>query len=444
MLRIVRLAILPGMLLTACTACVFADTVRSGNMATIESKQMYSNRPAGYMVPTPYYGTPMAPRFVVPPTAVQHRSMVTVPRVNQTGATSVPVVPVQVQFPLAPQVVASQMITPQAVTPQAVAPQAVAPQADVPQPIERTLVLREPQPEVNVNDELDTFYARLAKIRLEQRQLPDALALIQKIKSETFRVRTVVGLAEYVSRDKNYQAEADRLFRLALAGMEALDRGQPFRVDPSFVPDVPKPPVAPPADTPAVDVAVPVAVPAVTPANPSVIVPTNPSVVTPADPPVVAPPRQQLLVPLDDPPVVKPPSASPDSPVTPRPPLVLPDGAGRNNGRHPPPPPPQGNGVDGGIVTSPPAIIPPVSTEAAPPAHTTETNGSTPLSPPDSLTTTPTQVAPPIVKPTPIPLEDEGVVPETPKTTPSQESEKPPQQPQPPTRRPPVIILDEN
>ena len=412
MLRLVHLAILPGMLLSACSVWVFADTTRPSNRAAIESKPMYSNRPAGYSVQVPYYGTPMTPRFVVPP-ATQYRPAAMAPVVIETDAAAMTVAPTQVPT--------------------------------VPQVIEKTIVLREPQPEMNVNDEMDAFYARLAKIHLEKHQLAEALVLVQKIKSEAFKVRTVVSLAEYVSRDKNYQAEADRLFRLALAGMEALDRGQPFRVDPSFVPDVPKPPVAPPADTPAVDVAVPVAVPAVTPANPSVIVPTNPSVVTPADPPVVAPPRQQLLVPLDDPPVVKPPSASPDSPVTPRPPLVLPDGAGRNNGRHPPPPPPQGNGVDGGIVTSPPAIIPPVSTEAAPPAHTTETNGSTPLSPPDSLTTTPTQVAPPIVKPTPaIPLEDEGVVPETPKTTPSQESEKPPQQPQPPTRRPPVIILDEN
>jgi len=111
------------------------------------------------------------------------------------------------------------------------------------------------KPLASVSDELDGFYARLAKMQLERHQLGEALALVQKIKSETFRVRTVVDLAEYVSRDKNFRNEAEQLYRLAIAGMAALDRGQPFRIDlnGNAVPPVsiPKPVAVPPvAPTP--------------------------------------------------------------------------------------------------------------------------------------------------------------------------------------------------
>jgi len=370
MLRIVHLAILPGMLLTTCTALVFADAVRPSDRVAMESKQMYSNRPAGFTVPIPHYGTPMAPRFFVPPTA-QFQSMAAVPRVPQPRAAAMAVAPMPVRVPSTPQQVVSPQPTPQVLH----APQAVVP----PQLVERTFILREPQPEVNVNDELDTFYARLAKIRLEQRQLDEALALIQRIKSETFRVRTVVSLAEYVSRDRSFQTEADTLFQLALAGLVALDRGEPFqiplRTDEGVRGDVQQPtapPVAPP----------PVVTP---PPEPT------PAVPVPPDPPVVAPPEI---------------SHGAHTPA-PRPPLIVEEGAGGNNGRQPPPPPPRGNGVDGGIAVSPPES-PPVIPELAPPARTTEDNGPTPQAPP---VPTPLVSTPPVLPPLTIPGPPENEVP---------------------------------
>ena len=394
MLRLVHLAVLPGMLLVACSAWVHADAIRPSNRVATENKPKYSNRPAGYSVPTPYYGTPMAPRFLVPP-AAQYRQVAMAPTVGEP----------ETEFRAVPK------------TLEALAPQVV----------ERTFILREPKPEMNVSDELDAFYARLAKIRLEQHQLDEALVFIQKIKSETFKVRTIVDLAEYVSRDKSFQKEADQLFRLALTAMEALDRGQPVRLGTGSVQDA-----QPSADTPVV-------VPSDAGGVPQpVLMDPAPSVVTPpptVDPrpsipdatPTVEPPAVSPGVP----PTVDPPETSPGVPP-PRPPLVLPDAAGRGNGRLPPPSPPQGNGVDGGIVTSPPETRPPVSPEVAPPARTTEANGSTPQTSPDSSTTIPTQDSPPNKRPAAIPLEDEKT-----------EPEKPPQR-QTPTPRPPVIILEEN
>ena len=430
MLRIVHLAILPGVLLTTCTAWVFADTTRPANRVAIESKQMYSNRPAGFTVPVPYYGTPMAPRFMAPPTMVQSRPAVTVSRVHQTSAPAIVVAPVQV--PPAPLAVASNTSS--------------VSQFAVPQVIEKTIVLREPQPEANVNDELDTFYARMAKIRLEQRQLPEALALIQKIKSETFRVRTVVSLAEYVSRDKSYQSEADQLYRLALAGMEALDRGQPFRIDaggenaPLPVNPLPSVPAPVPQDPPVV----------VAPPRPAPEL-LNPPIVTPPTPDTKPQPTP-VVDPAEPPPVALPPELSLGGPLS-RPPLVIEGDTGRN-GRSPPP---QGNGVDSGIAISPPEK-PPITPEQAPPARTTEeNNGLTPpppirpapipfddeVPPPDPSATVPTPEPLPFVRPTPaIPLVD--TEPEPPIIVPRQEREEVPPPQRPPARRPPRIILDEN
>jgi len=162
----------------------------------------------------------MAPRFVSP-VAVPYRTTVV------QGARPAPQVITQVPVQM-PELAPIAPITPTAPVPVFPTDSATL----VPQIVEKTIVVqREPPPEVNVNDELDAFYARFAKIQLEKHQLDEALALIQKIKSETFRVRTVVDLAEYVSRDKNYRSEAEQLYRLAIAGMEALDRKQPFRVD---------------------------------------------------------------------------------------------------------------------------------------------------------------------------------------------------------------------
>ena len=360
MLRIIYLAILPGMVFSACTAWVFADHTRHAHRVAVENKPIYSNRPAGYTVPAAYYGTPMAPRFYVPPVA-RYRPVTTTPIEDRTAGNV---------FDVAHDLPSRQTS-------------------------ETIYILREPQPEVSVDDELDSFHARLAKIHVEKRQLPEALKLIQKIKSETFKVRTVVSLAEYVSRDKAYQSEADQLFGLALAGMEALDRGQPFRIESGSVrASVISPPVAPPVDPP------------VTP---------------PVDPPV-----------------------KPDTPQ--RLPFLIEEDMGRN-GRLPPPMPPKGNGVDGGIVdvgsppeshqVAPPARIPKDDEDdgPAPPDHTPNDEPT----PPDSSQTP----SPAPIKPPPIPLDDPtSEKPTSPPVEPRTEEPKPTKQPT--TRRPPRIILDED
>ena len=398
MLRTVYLAILPGMALFACTAWVFADTTRPANRVAVENKLVYSNRPAGYVTPVPYYGTPMAPRYFVPP-AVQYRPAVVFSAVEETADEA-------------------KSFT-------------VTHDLSAPQVAETIFILREPQPEVNVNDELDSFYARLAKIHVEKQQLSDALVLIKKIKSETFKVRTVVSLAEYVSRDSNYRDTADKLFSLALAGMEALDRGQPFNVELGGV---------------KASVALPPGSGIVAPA-PAVTQPDLEDTPPPPAQPAAAPglETRPAPIPLDDTePPAAPPSVKPG--VAPRPQLLLEEDAGRSNGKLPPPPPPRGNGVDGGIVLSPPGQ-PPISSTVAPPARTTEDIGLTPPSPPNSATSPPnsateTTTQPPTrVRPAPIPLEDAEQ--ETP-VSPSEEKKTEGQPQQPPTRRPSRIILDEN
>ena len=330
MLRIVYLAILPGMALTACAAWVNADT-----------KQMYSNRPVGYSVPTPYYGTPMAPRFMAPP--VTPVRVATTPRVVATNPAMAPL---------------------------------VATDPSAPQAVEKTtFILREPSPEINVEDELDAFYARMAKIQLEKHELAKALDLVKSIKSETFKVRTLVSLAEYVSRDKTYKSEAEQLYRLALEGMEALNKKQPLRIDTSEVK------VAPPTPTP-------------TPAPREV---TTLSVqeldLPPAPfPPVTSVPQTPQPVDLD----------SPETGVLPnRAPIEIDNGIGLNgrNGKQSAPPPP--NGADG-------------------PA-----NGIT-----DSVmeNSTPNKVEPPQVR-RPLLItenEDDGLIPLTPPKTPIVKPEVPP------------------
>jgi len=398
----------------------------------------------------------MAPRFFVPPTA-QFQPVATMHRVApQPCAATVAVAPAQVHVPLTPQAAAPQFAPQVPFTSQAVAPLQFG----------ERIILRE-QPEVSVSDELDTFYARLAKIRLEQRQLDEALALIQNIKSETFRVRTVVSLAEYVSRDRSFQTESDTLFRLALAGMEALDRGEPFRIEISGARNIQQPIAPPPPVVP------PVVTPTPVPPIPAPVVPPAVVVVEPAplppDPPVTPPDtgtRPSLLFDPPDPPVTMPPELSPGDPA-PRPPLILEEetvGRHNGNGRQPPPPPPRGNGVDG-IAISPPENQP-VFPELAPPARTTEDNGSIPqapliptplipipledeVPPPDSSITVPTPAPPvtvseplPFVRPVPaIPLTDNGNGMEAIEVTPRQEPEQPPP---PPVRQLPRIILDEN
>lgn len=77
---------------------------------------------------------------------------------------------------------------------------------------------------------IDDFHARLAKIQLEKHHLDETLDLIEKIKSPAFKVKTLVDLAEYVSRDSNYRREAETLYDLAVNGIEALTANKPIVV----------------------------------------------------------------------------------------------------------------------------------------------------------------------------------------------------------------------
>lgn len=79
--------------------------------------------------------------------------------------------------------------------------------------------------------EVDQFNARLAKIQLEKKNLDETLRLIEKIKSPNFKVKTLVDLAEYVSRDSNYKKEADRLYALAIGAIDALAENKPIVLD---------------------------------------------------------------------------------------------------------------------------------------------------------------------------------------------------------------------
>lgn len=309
MLRLVYMTIFLGMVLTA-WVCVNTAWADSG--AAAENKQIYSNRPAGYTVPTPYYGTPMAPRFIVPP---NHSYRVQAVRYS-AGETETAAKVIESDVPLAP-----------------------------PQIVERTIILRDPQPEINVNDELDTFYARLAKIQLEKHHITETLALVQKIKSEMFKVRTVVSLAEYVSRDKNYQSEAEQLYHLAIAGMEALDQKQPFRVDLDSVKDIAQPVIQlPPVRLPSQEsVESDDSMNPVSPGGDILSLPIdtlqNGLVPTPDDslPPIVRPPR----IPLEDDPKSQEsglPAVPPLPPVMGQPPQQQPAGGGTGTTRRTPRP----------------------------------------------------------------------------------------------------------
>jgi len=377
------------MLLSASTFMFCADVAAQTNAKTTTGgKQTYSNRPIGYSVPSPYYGTPMAPRFLAPPVVPAHSRAVRVYTSESEGAAPV----------MAPIVTESHSLPQQVVK-------------------ETVVVLRDPPPEISVNDELDAFYARLAKIQLEKHQLPEALALVQQIKSEAFKVRTVVNLAEFVSRDKNYRSEAEQLYRLSLIGMEALGKKQPFRIDIGNV-KVVTPPV------------VPQQVPqqAVVPVEPAK--PLVPMVEQPANqgrrPTVV-----QLME--DDPSETGPAQFSDGT--------ILRNGNGNGNGKLPPPPPPSGDTND--VISSPVSSV--VNQEGGsdptplptPPAATTPEK----VSPADSAETRVPAVDP-IVKPAfGISLEEDE-----PEPTVAPKAPERPQTPATPTRARPraVIIPDDN
>ena len=361
MLRIVYKRVLTGLLLSASALLFCAEVAAQAN-----AKATYSNRPIGYSVPSPYYGTPMAPRFMAPPVA-------------------------PMRFPAAHASTSELSVASPVMAP--IVAESSVPQQQVVK--ETVVVLRDPPPEVSVNDELDAFYARLAKILLEKHQLPEALALVQQIKSETFKVRTVVNLAEFVSRDKNYRSEAEQLYRLALTGMESLDKKRPFRIDSGNV--------------------------KIEPAEPK------------EQPVLIQPAKEQTrrsattVQVIDDEPS--------DSQTA----------VGNGTGKLPPPPPPKEDPADT-TVTPAPAVI--KQDDVLTPLTPTPPIEATPIpdkvSPPDSIDPKSPAVAPPIVKPDyGISLEGEEepkpvvVVPKTPEK---------PQTPAPAARPRPraVIVQDEN
>lgn len=102
--------------------------------------------------------------------------------------------------------------------------------------------------EPSESEGVDQFNARLAKIQLEKKNLDETLNLIQKIQSPSYKVKTLVDLAEYVSRDRNYKKEADRLYDLAVAGIDALASGKPVNVS-TLKPLQSAPAVAPKIET---------------------------------------------------------------------------------------------------------------------------------------------------------------------------------------------------
>ncbi len=88
-----------------------------------------------------------------------------------------------------------------------------------------------PAPVDAKGEQIDGFYARLAKLQLEKKNLPESLTLIGKIKNAAFKVQTLVELAEYVAHDDNYKKEAETLFGLAQTGIESLAAGKPVAVE---------------------------------------------------------------------------------------------------------------------------------------------------------------------------------------------------------------------
>ncbi|MDR0521038.1 MAG: hypothetical protein LBH00_04185 [Planctomycetaceae bacterium] len=270
--------VLPGMLLTA---CVFACCGNVHAAVKSSAKQQYSSRPAGYVVPVPYYGIPAVPRFMLP--AVPGGPGLVSAVSPEAGAT------------LAPQVPA-------------------APAETVPPPPEKIFILREPAAETNVADEIDQMNARLAKIQLEKHQLQAALTHVKKIKSQVFKVKTIAGLAEYVSRDKNYLTEYDELYRLTVAGIEALDKKQPFDVVPGDAPVNAVPPAE--VNDPPKQPDLPKPVPEPEPPKPVTITEPEPPIPVPIpDPP---PPDKPDPVPVEVP-APEPPIPPPDIPVSPPP-----------------------------------------------------------------------------------------------------------------------------
>jgi hypothetical protein len=116
---------------------------------------------------------------------------------------------------------------------------------ETPAPVttEKIVVIRDALPEISVENEVDTLNARLAKIQLERHNLAETLKLVIKIKSETFKVKTLVDLAEYAMRDRNYSFETQHLYSLAVKGIDALNRNKALEFETDVV--VPPPAVPP-------------------------------------------------------------------------------------------------------------------------------------------------------------------------------------------------------
>ncbi|MDR3232606.1 MAG: hypothetical protein LBT46_02880, partial [Planctomycetaceae bacterium] len=183
------------------------------------NKALYSTRPGQVRsaVPYYYYGTPTAPRFSQP------QFFVPPPEPAGLSTQAVPLQAVAKTKPAIPP--APPLENAVAVQPPAPVTAPVPPVINVEKSIEKTIVIRDEEPKVSTDDEMDALNARLAKIQLERHNLTHALNLVKKIKSQEFLAKTVVDLAEYVSRDPNYRAESDKLYGLAVAAIESIRRG---------------------------------------------------------------------------------------------------------------------------------------------------------------------------------------------------------------------------
>jgi hypothetical protein len=123
-----------------------------------------------------------------------------------------------------------QINTPPILTPPTLAPPTLNQTKSTPTPIRPTQTQTQKKFDENTPSQLDTLNARLAKIQLEKKNLEGTLQSIDKIENAAFKVQTLVDLAEYVSRDKNYQKEAEHLFELALAATDAFAKKQPILI----------------------------------------------------------------------------------------------------------------------------------------------------------------------------------------------------------------------
>ncbi len=227
------MAVMTGLL----TFLAFSATVAQ----TPRGKELYSSRPRNYQPPTLFVPEEPVQVPVTNPTRVT-RPVPTSPGVAQTRTTPAPVLaPLERESaPVEPVVkvpVESQLMPPVSVL--------VGEEFEVPRTKASSTEQKEENTEFPIVAGLtsaeDGFDARLAKILLEKHDLEGVLRRVEKMNRNS-RVKTLVDLAEYVSRDKNYKKEADILFELAVNAVDALREGDPIVVTmPTKIDSVPAP-----------------------------------------------------------------------------------------------------------------------------------------------------------------------------------------------------------